>query len=185
MNFNVIEAGQNLPHEINAIIEIPAQSSPIKYEAEKHHGVLKVDRIMSGGMRYPQNYGFVPRTLARDGDPLDIIVFTPYPLAQLSLIECRAVGLLNMTDQAGPDEKVIAVPIDRVCPATAHIKKLSDLGQHALAELQFFFEHYKLLEPGKWVHFEGWGDEHAAVQAIESAAEAFVANEKTLHEGQQ
>lgn len=184
MNLNAIEAGRNLPREINAIIEIPAQSLPVKYEAEKRHGLLKVDRIMSAGMRYPQNYGFVPRTLARDGDPLDIIVFTPYPLAQMSLIECRPIALLNMTDQAGPDEKIIAVPIDSVCPATAHVKELADLGQHALDELQFFFEHYKLLEPGKWVHFEGWGDEHEAIAAIESAAEAFVAHEANSQRAQ-
>ncbi|MHB9842071.1 inorganic diphosphatase [Paraburkholderia terrae] len=178
MNFNLIEAGENLPHEVNAVIEIPAQSTPVKYEAEKRLGLLKVDRIMSSGMRYPQNYGFVPRTLARDGDPLDIIVFTPFPLAQLCLIACRPVGLLNMTDQAGPDEKIIAVPLDSVCPATTHVMKLLDLGQHALDELEFFFKHYKALEPGKWVRFEGWGDVHDAVKAIESAAEAFVEHEK-------
>ncbi|WP_109482711.1 inorganic diphosphatase [Paraburkholderia sp. C35] len=178
MNFNLIEAGENLPHEVNAVIEIPAQSTPIKYEAEKRLGLLKVDRIMSSGMRYPQNYGFVPRTLARDGDPLDIIVFTPFPLAQLCLIACRPVGLLNMTDQAGPDEKIIAVPLDSVCPATIHVTKLLDLGQHALDELEFFFNHYKAREPGKWVRFEGWGDEHDAIKAIESAAEAFVEHEK-------
>lgn len=177
MNFNLIEAGDNLPHEVNAVIEIPAQSVPVKYEVEKRLGLLKVDRIMSGGMRYPQNYGFVPRTLARDGDPLDIIVFAPFPLAPLSLISCRPVGLLNMTDQAGPDEKVIAVPIDSVCAATAHVRNLADLGPHALNELEFFFKHYKELEPGKWVRFEGWGDEHDAVLAIEAAAEAFVEHE--------
>ena len=184
MNFNLIEAGDNLPHEINAVIEIPAQSAPVKYEAEKRLGLLKVDRIISTGMRYPQNYGFVPRTLARDGDPLDIIVFTPYPLAQLSLIACRPVGLLNMTDQAGPDEKVVAVPIDSVCPSTAHILKLSDLGKHALDELEFFFRNYKTLEPGKWVKFEGWGDERDAVKAIEAAVDAFVEHERTHHQTQ-
>jgi inorganic pyrophosphatase len=154
MNFNLIEAGENLPHEVNAVIEIPAQSSPVKYEVEKRLGLLKVDRIISTGMRYPQNYGFVPRTLARDGDPLDIIVFTPYPLAQLSLIACRPVGLL----------------------------KLPDLGKHALDELEFFFRNYKTLEPGKWVKFEGWGDEHDAVAAIEAAAEAFVEHERSHHQ---
>lgn len=177
MNFNLIEAGDNLPHEVNAVIEIPAQSVPVKYEAEKRLGLLKVDRIISSGMRYPQNYGFVPRTLARDGDPLDIIVFAPYPLARMSLIACRPIGLLNMTDQAGPDEKVVAVPIDNVCPATAHLRKLTDLGTHALNELEFFFQHYKALEQGKWVRFEGWGDERDAVSAIEAAAEAFVEHE--------
>lgn len=114
MNFNGIPVGNDPPREVNAIIEIPAQSDPVKYEADKKLGMLRVDRIMSAGMRYPQNYGFIPRTLARDGDPLDIIVFAPFALERLSLIACRPVGLLNMTDQAGPDEKVIAVPIDSV-----------------------------------------------------------------------
>nr|WKF60784.1 Inorganic pyrophosphatase [Paraburkholderia busanensis] len=179
MNFDLIEAGKNLPLEVNAIIEIPAQSAPVKYEAEKSLGLLKVDRIISTGMRYPQNYGFVPRTLARDGDPLDIIVLTPYPLAQLSLIACRPVGLLNMTDRAGPDEKVIAVPLDVVCPATAHIRDLAGLSRHMLEELEFFFSHYKTLEPGKWVKFEGWGNERDAAGAIEVAADAFVTRART------
>ena len=182
MDFNAIPTGENVPHEVNAIIEIPAQSEPVKYEADKKLGLLRIDRIMSTGMRYPHNYGFIPRTLARDGDPLDIIVLAPFALERLSLIACRPVGLLNMTDQAGPDEKVIAVPIDSVCPSTAHIRKLSDLGTHALDELEFFFQHYKTLEPGKWVRFEGWGDEHDAVVAIEAAAEAFVEHERQ-HQG--
>src|ERR1700677_5038791 len=123
MNFNQIPTGDDVPSEVNAIIEIPAQSVPVKYEADKTLGILRVDRVMSAGIRYPHDYGFIPQTLARDGDPLDIIVISPMPLARLCLIACRPVGLLNMTDQAGPDEKVIAVPVDRVCPATAHILK--------------------------------------------------------------
>jgi inorganic pyrophosphatase len=173
MNFNAIPPGENPPHEVNAIIEIPAQSEPVKYEADKKLGVLRVDRVMSGGMRYPQNYGFIPRTLARDGDPLDIIVFAPFPLERLSLIACRPVGLLNMTDQAGPDEKVIAVPIDSVCPATQHVRQLKDIGDYWLDQLKFFFEHYKVLEPGKWVNFEGWADVDAAHEAIRNAMAAF------------
>lgn len=173
MDFNAIPAGENLPLEVNAIIEIPAQSEPVKYEADKHYGLLRVDRIMSAGMRYPQNYGFIPRTLARDGDPLDIVVVAPFALERLSLIACRPVGLLNMTDQAGPDEKVIAVPIDSVCPATRSIRELEDLGEYALDQIQFFFEHYKKLEPGKWVQFDGWADIDAACEAIRAASAAF------------
>ncbi|NMM03249.1 inorganic diphosphatase [Paraburkholderia sp. RP-4-7] len=157
----------------NAIIEIPAQSEPVKYEVDKKLGLLLVDRIMSAGMRYPQNYGFIPRTLARDGDPLDIIVLAPFALERLSLVACRPVGLLIMTDQAGPDEKVIAVPIDAVCPATISIQRLEDMGDYALNQLRFFFEHYKMLEPDKWVTFEGWGDVDEAYDAIRNAVAAF------------
>ena len=173
MGFNAIPTGDNPPHEVNAIIEIPAQSEPVKYEADKRLGILRIDRIMSAGMRYPQNYGFIPRTLARDGDPLDIIVIAPFALERLSLISCRPVGLLNMTDQAGPDEKVIAVPVDAVCPATQHIRELDDVGDYLLNQLRFFFENYKTLEPGKWVKFHGWGGADSARDAIQNAMASF------------
>ena len=173
MDFNAIPTGENVPHEVNAIIEIPAQSEPVKYEADKKLGLLRIDRIMSTGMRYPHNYGFIPRTLALDGDPLDIIVLAPFALERLSLIACRPVGLLNMTDQAGPDEKVIAVPIDSVCPATMNIRGLDDVGDYTLNQLQFFFENYKALEPGKWVKFEGWAGVDEAYDAIRQAVAAF------------
>ena len=173
MDFNAIPAGDNVPLEVNAIIEIPAQSEPVKYEADKKLGLLRVDRIMSAGMRYPANYGFIPGTLARDGDPLDIIVLAPFPLERLSLIACRPVGLLNMTDQAGPDEKVIAVPVDSVCPATRTITDLVDVGDYTLDQIQFFFENYKRLEPGKWVEFAGWADIDTACEAIRNAVAAF------------
>ncbi|WP_321969169.1 inorganic diphosphatase [Paraburkholderia tropica] len=174
MNFDLIEPGDDLPYEINAVIEISAQGAPVKYEVDRRYGLLRIDRINCTGMRYPHNYGFVPRTLARDGDPLDIIVLTPFPLMPLSLIACRPVGILNMTDEAGSDDKIIAVPVDRVCRALTHVLTLMDLGQPALDALQFFFEHQKALEPGKWVRFEGWGDEESAVAVLESAAMAFV-----------
>lgn len=177
MDFNRIPTGVDVPREVNAIIEIPAQSSPVKYEADKQLGLLRIDRIMSAGMRYPQNYGFIPQTLARDGDPLDIIVIAPFELERLSLIPCRPVGLLDMTDQAGPDEKVIAVPIDSVCPATAHIRELEDVGAYTLNQLQFFFEHYKTLEPGKWVKFGGWGKVADAEVAIMEAVRAYTAHQ--------
>lgn len=174
MNFDLIEPGDDLPYEINAIIEIAGQAAPVKYEIDRQYGLLRIDRINRTDMRYPHNYGFVPRTLARDGDPLDIIVLTPVPLAPLSLIACRPVGTLNMTDEAGPDDKIIAVPIDRVCQALTHVLTLTDLGQSTLDALQFFFERQKALEPGRWMRFEGWGDEENAVAVLEAAAMAFV-----------
>lgn len=173
MDFNLIPAGDDVPAEVNAIVEIPAQSEPVKYEADKQFGLLRVDRIMSAGMRYPANYGFIPQTLARDGDPLDIIVIAPFALERLSLIPCRPVGLLNMTDQAGPDEKVIAVPIDRVCPATRAVTELEHVGEYTLDQIQFFFENYKRLEPGKWVRFDGWADIDAAYEAVRCAIAAY------------
>jgi inorganic pyrophosphatase len=175
MDFRKIPAGDNVPFEVNAIIEIPAHSEPVKYEANKEYGILKVDRIMSAGMRYPANYGFIPQTLARDGDPLDILVIAPFALERLSMISCRPVGLLNMTDEAGPDEKVIAVPVDTVCSATREIVGLDDVGDFSLNQFRFFFENYKKLEPGKWVQFEGWADVDAAYGAIRDAITAFLA----------
>ncbi len=118
-------------------------------------------------------YGFIPGTLARDGDPIDIIVVAPFPLERLSLISCRPLGLMNMTDQAGPDEKVIAVPVDSVCPATRAIRELADVGEFTLNQIPFFFENYKKLEPGKWVRPEGWADIDAAFEAIGQAVAAF------------
>lgn len=173
MDFNAIPAGDDVPAEVNAIIEIPAQSVPVKYEADKKLGLLRVDRVMSAGLRYPQNYGFIPGTLARDGDPLDIVVIAPFPFESLSIVSCRPIGLLDMTDQAGPDEKVIAVPIDSVCAATKAIRTLGDVETVILDQIQFFFEHYKKLEPGKWVEFHGWGDIEAANEAIRNAVAAF------------
>lgn len=172
-DFNAIPAGVDVPNDVNAIIEIPAHSVPVKYEADKKFGILKVDRIMSAGMRYPQNYGFIPGTLARDGDPLDIIVIAPFPLEHLALISCRPVALLNMTDQAGPDEKVIAVPVDQVYPPSQHIQTLKDIDEFTLNQIQFFFENYKKLEPGKWVRLDGWEDRDAAIDAITQAVTAY------------
>lgn len=173
MDFNGIPTGDEVPREVNAIIEIPAQSFPVKYEADKHLGVLRINRIMSPSLRFPQNYGFIPQTIALDGDPLDIVVIAPYPFQQLSLVACRPVGLLNMTDRAGPDDKVIAVPIDHVCPETTEIRELADVGASVLSQLRFFFEHYKSLETGKWATFEGWGTVRDAENAILDAVQAF------------
>lgn len=173
MDFQCIPAGSSLPSCVNAVIEIAAQEEPVKYEADKQLGALRVDRIMSAGMRYPHNYGFIPQTLSRDGDPLDILVITPFPIRSMSIIACRPVALMYMSDQAGPDEKVIAVPDDIVCPATVSVRSLEDLGQPMLEQIRFFFEHYKALEPGKWSSFEGWGDTNEAHDVILKAARAY------------
>src|SRR4051794_29663560 len=127
MNFNHVPAGENLPYEFNVIIEIPAQSDPVKYEVDKALGLLVVDRFIGTGMRYPANYGFIPQTLSGDGDPVDVLVITPFPLLAGALIRARALGMLQMTDESGIDAKLIAVPTDKICPMTAHLHSIDDV----------------------------------------------------------
>ncbi|GAB3626391.1 inorganic pyrophosphatase [Pandoraea terrae] len=157
MSFNNVPAGKDIPNDFNVIIEIPAQSDPVKYEADKETGLLVVDRFIGTGMRYPANYGFIPRTLAGDGDPVDALVVTPFPLLAGSVVRCRAVGMLKMTDESGVDAKLVVVPIDKICPMTAHIQSLDDVPGYLKDQIKHFFEQYKALEKGKWVKVEGWG----------------------------
>jgi len=162
MRLEQIPAGYHIPDEINAVIEIPAHSDPIKYELDKSSGAMFVDRFLGTSMVYPCNYGFIPNTLAEDGDPLDVLVLTPLSLPIGVVIRCRPLGLLNMQDDAGQDEKIIAVPVDKVCPAYATMRTLDDIAPSLLQQIKHFFEHYKDLETGKWVKVEGWGDQATA-----------------------
>lgn len=157
MSFDKIPAGKDLPNDFNVIIEIPAEHDPVKYEVDKETGALWVDRFIGTGMRYPANYGYIPQTLAGDGDPVDALVITPFPLLAGAAVKCRAVGILKMTDEKGQDAKLVVVPVDKVCPMTANVKALSDVPEHLKARIQHFFEQYKALEKGKWVKIEGWG----------------------------
>ncbi|BBE10323.1 MAG: inorganic pyrophosphatase [Glomeribacter sp. 1016415] len=166
MSFNHIPAGKDLPTDFNVIIEIPAQSEPVKYEADKELGLLVVDRFIGTGMRYPANYGFIPQTLAGDGDPVDALVLTPFPLLAGSLVRARALGMLRMTDESGVDAKLIVVPVDKVCPMTAHLKTIEDVPAYLKDQIRHFFEHYKALEKGKWVKVEGWQGLDAAHREI-------------------
>ncbi len=166
MSFNHIPAGKDLPTDFNVIIEIPAQSEPVKYEADKEFGVLVVDRFIGTGMRYPANYGFIPQTLSGDGDPVDVLVLTPFPLLAGSLVRARALGMLRMTDESGVDAKLIAVPADKVCPMTADLKTIEDVPAYLKDQIKHFFEHYKALEKGKWVKVEGWQGLDAAHREI-------------------
>lgn len=171
MSFNNVPAGKDIPNDFNVIIEIPAHSDPVKYEADKEHGMLWVDRFVSTGMRYPANYGFVPQTLSGDGDPVDVLVVTPFPLLAGSGVRCRALGMLKMTDESGVDAKVVAVPVDKLCAMTAHIKTLDDLPQNLRDQIKHFFENYKALEKGKWVKVEGWaGIEEAHKEIVDGVA---------------
>lgn len=166
MNLDRVSSGRDVPNEINVIIEIPSHSDPVKYEVDKETGAMFVDRFMSTAMHYPCNYGYVPNTLSADGDPVDVLVITPYPLISGSVIRCRPVGVLKMTDESGDDAKVLAVPIDKLCPSYKKVKGPDDMPQLLLHQIAHFFEHYKDLDEGKWVRVEGWGGIEDAKQEI-------------------
>src|SRR5208283_3466297 len=157
MSINDVTAGKHLPEEFNVIIEIPMNADPIKYEVDKNSGTLFVDRFMMTAMHYPANYGYVPRTISEDGDPVDVLVHTPFPLLPGVVVRCRAVGILRMTDEAGGDAKLLAVPIDKSCPLFKHWRSIEDVPEIRLKQMQHFFEHYKDLEANKWVKVIGWG----------------------------
>ncbi|GJH42250.1 inorganic diphosphatase [Pasteurella canis] len=166
MGLENVPAGKELPDDIYVVIEIPANSDPIKYEVDKESGSLFVDRFMATAMFYPANYGYVNHTLSSDGDPVDVLVPTPYPLQPGSVIRCRPVGVLKMTDEAGGDAKVVAVPHSKLTKEYDHIKDVNDLPTLLKAQIQHFFESYKALEAGKWVKIEGWEGVEAARQEI-------------------
>ncbi len=178
MDLSKVSRGANVPNEINVIIEIPSHAEPVKYEMDKATGAMFVDRFMSTAMFYPCNYGYVPHTLSRDGDPVDVLVLAPYPLIPGSVIKCRPVGVLTMTDESGDDAKVLAIPIDKVYKGYQNVNSFRDLPMHLLDQIAHFFEHYKDLDQGKWVRVGGWGgvDEAraeimASVQMFEDAPE--------------
>ncbi|MCB1638129.1 MAG: inorganic diphosphatase, partial [Thiothrix sp.] len=166
MNIDNIAVGKNVPESVNVIIEIPAQSDPVKYEVDKESGALMVDRFMSAPMFYPANYGFVPHTLSEDGDPVDVLVVTPAPLVHGCVIPARPVGVLQMEDESGVDAKIIAVPAGKLAPQYKDVVTYTQLPALLLDQIKHFFEHYKELEPGKWVKVGDWGDAEAAKKEI-------------------
>lgn len=166
MAFERVSAGKDVPNDINVIIEIPAQSDTIKFEVDKDSGAIFVDRFMGTTMRYPLNYGYVPHTVAGDGDPVDVLVVTPFPLQPGVVIRCRPVGLLKMEDESGVDAKVVAVPVSKLTPLYDKVHSLEDLPELLLKQTVHFFEHYKDLEPGKWVKVLGWAGVEEAKQEI-------------------
>lgn len=169
MSLKDVPAGKNLPEEVNVIIEIPANADPIKYEVDTETGTVWVDRFMAAPMFYPCNYGYVNNTLALDGDPVDVLVHTPYPLMPGSVIKCRPVGVLEMSDEAGKDSKVIAVPVSKLTAQYEHIQDIDDVPELLKAQITHFFERYKDLEKGKWVKVEGWADAATAKKEIQDA----------------
>jgi len=166
MNLDRVSSGNNVPNEINVIIEIPAHSDPVKYELDKSTGAMFVDRFMSTAMHYPCNYGYVPHTLSKDGDPVDVLVLSPAPLISGSVIRCRPVGVLLMTDESGDDAKILSLPIDKLCKTYRKVDSYRDLPEDLLNQISHFFEHYKDLDEGKWVRIGGWGGIDEARQEI-------------------
>jgi inorganic pyrophosphatase len=165
MNLDRVDAGRDLPNDFNVIIEIPAHADPIKYEVDKATGALFVDRFVQTAMHYPCNYGYIPHTLGEDGDPVDVLVISPFALIPGVVVRCRPIGMLKMTDEGGGDTKLLAVPIDKLTPLYRDIETPRDLPELMLAQITHFFAHYKDLEPGKWVRVEGWvGPEEAKAE---------------------
>lgn len=173
MNLEQIAVGKNPPEDINVVIEIPAHSGPVKYEIDKDSGALEVDRFMSVAMVYPCDYGFVPNTLSEDGDPVDVLVIAPVPLVAGSVIKCRPVGVLEMTDESGVDAKILAVPVSKLTPMYDDIHNPEDVSPILLNQIKHFFERYKELEKGKWVKVEGWADAATAKKEIVASVERY------------
>lgn len=167
MNIEKLSLGE-LPDKLNAVIEIPYGSN-IKYEIDKDSGAVVVDRVMYSAMFYPANYGFIPNTLADDGDPVDVLVINEYPLQAGSVIACRLIGMLLMEDESGMDEKLIAVPVSKIDPRFDGIKSLADVPKATLDKMKNFFETYKILEPNKWVKVKDYQDKAAAIAVLEKA----------------
>ncbi len=173
MNVNDITPGVNPPDDFNAIIEIPLDGTPVKYEVDKDTGAILVNRLLATSMRYPCNYGFVPNTLAEDGDPLDVMVLIRVPLLPGSVIRCRPIGYLEMSDEAGRDVKIAALPVEQVSPLHEDITSIDDLARFSRRQIRHFFAHYKDLEYGKWVEVLGWHGPDEAREEILKAIEAF------------
>lgn len=166
MDINKIGAGKNAPEEVNVIIEVPMGSDPVKYEFDKDAGAIMVDRFVQTAMFYPCNYGFVPCTLSKDGDPVDVLVIANNPIIPGAVIKARPIGVLMMEDESGMDEKVLAVPTTKLDPYFANIKSYKDLPEVLINRIKHFFENYKALEKGKWVKVAGWEDEVVAKKVI-------------------
>ncbi|VFP84000.1 Inorganic pyrophosphatase [Candidatus Erwinia haradaeae] len=173
MSLKYVPTGYHVPDDIYVIIEIPSYSHPIKYEVDKETGVLFVDRFIATTMFYPCNYGYMNKTLSEDGDPLDALVPTPYPLRPGVVIRCRPVGLIKMTDESGPDAKIIAVPVTQVTQEYEAIRDIQDLPMLLRSQIQHFFEQYKVLEKGKWVEVSSWEGAVSAKEEIISCSRRF------------
>lgn len=173
MGLDNLAAGKQVPDDINVVIEIQSNSHPIKYELDKDSGMVMVDRFIGTSMFYPCEYGFVPHTLSEDGDPVDVLVVSPYPLFPGAVISCRPVGMLQMTDESGKDAKILAVPVDKLTPRYKNVQSPQDLSKELLDSIEHFFRHYKDLESGKWVKIDGWLGVDAAKKEILASVKRF------------
>ena len=180
MNLDRVSAGRDVPDDCNVIVEIPMHGDAIKYEVDKETGAVFVDRFMSTAMHYPCNYGYIPRTLSEDGDPCDVLVLSPVPLITGVVVRCRPIGMLKMDDEAGGASKILAVPIDKLSSLYRSIQSPRDLPELTTRQIAHFFEHYKDLEPGKWVRVSSWvGAEEAKNEITRSIARYSAANPAT------
>jgi inorganic pyrophosphatase len=166
VNLQAVSIGENAPAEVNVVIEVPIGGEPIKYEMDKASGALMVDRFLYTSMRYPGNYGFIPHTLSDDGDPCDVIVANTRAIIPGAIMSCRIVGVLLMEDEAGGDEKLLAVPSAKLTQRYARVSNFTDLPEITLKQIEHFFAHYKDLEPGKWVKIVRWGDAEEARRLV-------------------
>ena len=173
MGLDRVSSGKDLPNDFNVVIEISMHSEPIKYEVDKESGQIFVDRFMSTAMHYPCNYGYIPHTIAGDGDPVDVLVVSQFALPPGVVVRCRPIGMLKMVDEAGEDAKLLAVPVDKLTPMYRNVTSPRDLPQIVLDQISHFFEHYKDLEPGKFVKVQGWGDVEDAKREIMQGVERF------------
>lgn len=181
MRLDAIPAGRNPPHDVNVVIEVPIGGEPIKYEMDKESGALVVDRFLHTAMRYPGNYGFIPHTLSGDGDPCDVLVANTRAIIPGAIVNVRPVGVLLMRDNAGDDEKIIAVPSTALTKRYDRVQSYADLPDITIQQIAHFFEHYKDLEEGKWVKLAGWGDAGEARRLIsEAIARAAVASNRDV-----
>jgi inorganic pyrophosphatase len=178
MSLDRVPAGADVPNDCNVIIEIPMHGEPIKYEVDKETGAVFVDRFMSTAMHYPCNYGYIPQTLSDDGDPCDVLVVSPVPLVTGVVVRCRPIGMLKMNDEAGGDAKILAVPIDSLTSIYREVGSPRDLPALVAQQIAHFFEHYKDLEPGKWVKLAGWVEADEARQEIVASVKRYRAAAK-------
>jgi inorganic pyrophosphatase len=178
MSLNNVNAGRDVPNDFNVVIEIPMNGDPIKYEVDKESGAIFVDRFMGTAMHYPCNYGYIPNTIADDGDPCDVLVVTPFPLLPGVVVRCRVLGVLKMTDEAGGDAKILAAPVEKLLPLYSNLQTHEDVPELTRRQIQHFFEHYKDLEKGKWVKVEGWAGPDAAKEEILNGVKAFEAKQQ-------
>jgi inorganic pyrophosphatase len=169
MDIAKIPIGQNPPRDVNVIVEIPQGGEPVKYELDKESGALYVDRFLHTAMFYPGNYGFVPHTLSEDGDPVDVLIVGPVRVVPGAVVRCRPIGALLMEDEAGPDEKIIAVPVDALHPFYSNVRSYQDLPAILCEQIAHFFSHYKDLERGKWVKVARWLDAAEAEELVVKA----------------